>query len=300
LRGHKGWICCLAFSADGKRLASAGRDQTIRLWEVATGREVHAVETDQGEVAALALAGDAKTVAAVARDQMVRLWEVATGKERAVFHGPKEAVTSVAFSPDGRSLASAGQDPPALIWDATGLVQRPGARQGRLSPQELETLWLDLGSPEGPPAYRAVWALAAAPRQAVLLTRERMRPITADQIAQWIAELDSEEFAVREKATLELENQAEAADPALRKVLEGEPSLEVRRRVERLLELRKHQTISPTTLRALRVIEMLERIGTPEAQQILATISRGAVETWPTREARAALERLARRSAARP
>jgi hypothetical protein len=96
----------------------------------------------------------------------------------------------------------------------------------------------------------------------------------------------------REQAIRELERLGELAEPALRKALEGQPSLEVRRRVEGLLQKLDGPVTLPQHLRSLRAIEVLEHIGTPAAQQVLAQLAKGATAAHLTREAQAAVARL--------
>jgi hypothetical protein len=111
-----------------------------------------------------------------------------------------------------------------------------------------------------------------------------------------VADLDHDQFAVREKAMAELEMLGEWAEPALRKILESDPSTETRRRVERLLEQLDRLTVAGGRLRTLRAIEVLEHIGTPEARRVLEMLAGGFSGSRVTREAKAALDRLARRS----
>ena len=94
------------------------------------------------------------------------------------------------------------------------------------------------------------------------------------------------------------ESELTVAEPALRKVLTGKPSLEARRRAEALLEKLRGPVTSPEHLRALRVVEVLEHVGTPAAREVLTILANGAPGARPTRAAKAALARLARESAA--
>src|SRR5262249_50939663 len=97
------------------------------------------------------------------------------------------------------------------------------------------------------------------------------------------------------KATAELRKLGEAAAPALRKVLEGRPPLEVSRRVEMLLEKIDKRIPSAEELQALRAIDVLERIGTKESQEILKTLASGASGYLLTQHAHAAMARLTKR-----
>jgi hypothetical protein len=163
------------------------------------------------------------------------------------------------------------------------------------TPRRLEELWRDLGGADAGRAYDAVWRLAAAPRQAVPLLRGRMRPaapVPAGRIARWVADLDDDNFAVREQASRELEAAGGAARAALQKALAGEPSAEVRRRAEALLQKLDGAAPSPGQLRPLRALEALEQCGTPEARQALRELAEGAPGARLTEEARAALRRL--------
>jgi hypothetical protein len=116
------------------------------------------------------------------------------------------------------------------------------------------------------------------------------------QLAGLIGDLDSDDFAKREKVTVELEEFGEQALPAYRKALEGKPSLESRRRLEELLS-KAHTAywdVSGERLRALRAVEALELYGSDEARELLKTLATGAAGARLTDQAKAALERLAK------
>src|SRR5262249_16809073 len=112
-----------------------------------------------------------------------------------------------------------------------------------------------------------------------------------EHIARWIGDLDSEDFAVREAANRGLEAVGESARPALMRALAGKPSAEARRRLEQLVA----GLDGPTRRRAVRSVEVLERIGTAPAREILERLARGEKEARLTEEVRAALARLAER-----
>ena len=110
-----------------------------------------------------------------------------------------------------------------------------------------------------------------------------------------IDDLDSETFAVRENAHKTLEELGAVALPVLREALEKNPSAERRRHVEKLLQRQPDLLISPKELRQLRALHALEQIGSPATQQLLQHLAEGAPAARLTREAKAALNRLAKR-----
>jgi hypothetical protein len=211
-------------------------------------------------------------------------------------------VGPLAFSADGKRLVSGGWDTTILVWDVQGLPRPRRAKPAELSPKEREALWAALGGRDAAEAYRAVRTLTRAGEQAASFLADRLQPIPAAdprRITRLIDELGSGRFTARAKAEAELEKLEELAEPALRRALEGEPgSLELRRRVERLLQRLEGPVASAGRLRLLRAVEVLEHVGTPGVQP-LRKLSAGAPEAWLTREARAALGRLNRRPADR-
>jgi hypothetical protein len=114
----------------------------------------------------------------------------------------------------------------------------------------------------------------------------------AQRIRHLIDELDNNYFQVREHASGELERLAELAESGLRKALENSPSMEAKRRIERLLAKLETPLLSGAQLRAVRVTTLLERIGTSEARRLLEDLAKGPLEARLTREAKASLERL--------
>jgi hypothetical protein len=114
------------------------------------------------------------------------------------------------------------------------------------------------------------------------------------RLRRLIAELDDDDFAARESATKELGRLDVLAESALRAALEGDVPQERRRRVEKLLEQLRGPITTTEIRQAVRAVAVLEHIGTPEARQLLRKLTEGAPDARLTREAKAALERLAK------
>jgi RNA polymerase sigma factor (sigma-70 family) len=279
----------LAFSPDGVSLVTGCGDGTLRQWDVASGKEVWQA-ANAARVDAVAFSPDGRTLAAANHAEPIRLWETATGQERARLTGQGGSVLALAFAPDGRTLASGSSDTTVLLWDLT-------ATGGGPSPAAADVLWRELAAADAAPAYRAQCRLLRA-EQAVPFLAEHLRPATTPdprRLRRLLTDLDDDDFATREQATVELDKLGEAVVPALRAALKGQLSAEVRQRVERVLRKHEGNVRSPQTLQALRAVEVLERLGTPVAREVLARLAQGQPDAVLTRDATAALRRLAAR-----
>jgi WD40 repeat protein len=291
----------LALSPDGRTLAvSSGEGRkAVRLLEVATGRERGCLKGHTDSVGQAVFSPDGRTLTTGSSDHTVRLWDVIKGKELRCFKGHQGNINEVTFSADNRMLASASRDATTLIWDVSGaLLDEP--RPAKLMPKELEGLWEELAGADAARAFRAIGLLVCVPAQSIPLLHERLRPAaTPDpgKVAQLIADLDNAQFTVREKATKGLEALDEQAAPFLCKALAGDQPGELRRRAKDLLDRIEAGAFSPEGLRAWRAVEVLERIGTPEARPVLQALAKGTPEARLTHGAKGSLERLAVRDA---
>ncbi|MBN3910993.1 MAG: protein kinase [Nostoc sp. NMS1] len=119
LKGHSSDVNSVAFSPDGKTLSSASDDKTIKLWNLASGEEIHTLEGHSNWIWTVAFSPNSKILASGSADKTIKLWNVETGKLVRTLEGNTDGVTSVAFSPDGKTLASgtASKDMKIKLWN---------------------------------------------------------------------------------------------------------------------------------------------------------------------------------------
>ncbi|MFC9928778.1 trypsin-like peptidase domain-containing protein [Streptomyces sp. NPDC127190] len=125
LAGHTQPVTSVAFSRNGRILATGSYDHTVRLWDITTGRHLRTLTGHTAKVEAVAFSPDGHTLATGSDDNTARIWDTTTGKRIRTLTGHKDWVTSVAFSPDGRTVATGSLDSTARLWDpATGRTLR--------------------------------------------------------------------------------------------------------------------------------------------------------------------------------
>jgi WD40 repeat protein len=297
------------FSPDGQLVAAAALKpkedpfeaaamEGMRLIESATGQEVARIPTGKGHL--VDFSGDGRLLAKIDKEA-IHIWDVSSGKEffrrawpEGVVHNPDWApASSLAFLPNGRGIVTGMDDGTILVWDVPAQSVQKTPPPSR---QTLEALWSDLAG-EARKAHRAVYTLATTPTQTLPFLAKHLQAaeeIDARRVTKLLADLDSDQFAVREAATGELLRLSDEIEAALRRFLQSKPSLEARRRVE-AIRASARPVPSRATLRTIRAIRILESLDTAEARELLHKLCEGAVDARATREANAALERLRRR-----
>jgi WD domain, G-beta repeat len=273
----------VAYSTDGRTLAVAAGN-TVRLLGAPTGRDLGRAGGPTTAAAAFAFSPAGYTLARAGDDRTIRLYELATGEERFKIEAPGD-IAALAFTADGRGVVAAGADGTVVVWDVPGT--------GRAAP----ATWDDLVGADAVKAFGAVHALAADPKRSVALVAERLHadPNLEKKVARLIDDLDHVQYAVRERATVDLRAIGPEAVPSLRAALAREPSAEARQRLEGLLAV----PADPPAAGLVRGVEVLEQIGSPEARDVLKTLVARKAESPVRRAAADALDRLARREQSR-
>ncbi len=303
--GDQGPYVSLAFSPDGRLLASVTQAGLLQLWEVISGRERLRRPLEPGHhgpmrweradpkatPAALLFSPDSRWLAVGDVRRAACVLDVASGREALCRPGHRDTLSGLAWRADGQVLASASRDGTALLWDLTPLIARsklPGP------PARTEAaLWEGLASDDGATAHRMIWELIADPDRATALLDKKLQQRPEKTFQQLLKEVDSPAFKVREQATTALKRRGVVVLPALRQKLAGkDSSLELRRRLEGVVRSIESQAIDPETVRQVRAVEVLEHLGQPTARAVLKRLAAGTPDTWLTVEALAALRRL--------
>ena len=285
-------LCHAVYSPDGRWFALANDRHRTDIWDALAPR-----------IPALSLEGDCPTFSpdgrhvALAVQNDIHLVDLSGAGPTLKRIGHAGAVRALAFSADGKRLLSGSADATALIWDVSELADQPLVWPEALTAQTLETAWTNLLARDARIANGASWALSAAGEPAIALLKTKLAPCSVSQhnlIKHLVAELDDEDFEIREHASRELASQIDEARALLQETRDRKPTAEVRRRVDELLTGEIDGILGEST-RSLRALAVLERIGTAEAKALLKKLAAGAPDALLTQQAQAALQRLKRR-----
>jgi WD40 repeat protein len=302
----------LAFSPDGLFVAVGGgaKDPAIVIWSVVSRKIVARCLGHKGTINCLLYTNAGRVLLSGSSDGTVRAWDALHGKQIRTWTTTEGFVRGVAISPSGKLLAAC-DDEYAWIWpldlvDLEGQVtvsdpwrQVGDSKESHQAGQlRIGQLWLDLGSSDAKKAYEAALDLIAMRDHSLTFLQKHLhviRSVDEVKILDLIDSLDHRNFSVRETSHRDLERLGDLCAEHIRKALSHEPSPEARRRLELLLVRIDSQTLSDEEIRYWRAIEVLEFIGNEEAKQILERLRQGTADSFVTREAVAALLRMAKR-----
>jgi RNA polymerase sigma factor (sigma-70 family) len=280
---HAGNPVFRSFSPDGRLVVTAAHG----VYEFATGKRVAGFPYDPSAyIRAAAFSPDGRYLAIAVPEYRIQIWEVAMWTKRCEFKSISDQSITLTFGPGGR-LFTGNQDTTVLAFD-----MRPPRVAGSLT---LESAWNDLAKRDAAESFQSEGRFLETPADAVKFIAERIKPVeTLDpkRVERLLADLDSNEFAVREAAQKALLGLDEQAIPFLEATLKSAPPLDIRLRVKRILEQKHGAAITSEQLRQIRAVMILERIGDGGAKNLLRRWAGGPVGALLTLEASAALNRL--------
>ena len=265
----------------------------VLVWEVATGRTVTRLPVNGVQRIAFGPTGTTLVTVGAAG---IQTWELRSSQAARTESAPASSdltwTFALAVSPDGSKAATGCRDYTILLWD----VKPPAEKATPLTAADSLAAWADLAQPDGAKGFAAVCRLTDDPTRALALLKDRLRPATvppADEVQKLVCELGSTNFQTRENAEKSLRVFGDRVEAPLREALKATESAEAKRRIEAILA--SFALLTPPegeTLRGIRAVWVLERIGTPDARQLLDDLAKGAETVRLTRESKTALGRL--------
>jgi WD40 repeat protein len=293
-----------------RALEGGGESVDIAVWDTDSGTAVqevtiiphmpvwHRASLQIHAVGALAMSPDRRFIALARTDHnYIELWDTASASRRGVLNGHEGAVTDLAFSPDGRFLASGSDDTTILVWD----LNRPlhaADFDGKKAEPDFAACWRALTDPDAARADTAIWRLVKAGAPAVAFLKERLKPRPRPdpvRLRRLVDNLGSDDFKTRAQAQAELEGLRDTALTELKDALARKGSLEQQRRLQLLLPRAERSALpfgTPELWREWRALEVLERIGSREAVELLESLATGAPAAPLTVHAAEILTRL--------
>jgi len=218
-----------------------------------------------------------------------------TGRELQTFKGHLGPVNQIAFSHNVKLLATAGDDATTLVWDLAAMARQPAPPAKPLTEDELSDSWALLSGQDAAAAFDASARLIDDPARSVPFARKQLakaQPFADEAIEKLIANLDSDDFNVREDASKNMAKLGWTAEPAMQKALAKTSSAEVKARLQRFFAALPEEKFDAITVFAARVTELLEQVGTPEAQDLLTELAKGPPSARLTQEAGDSVKRL--------
>lgn len=281
-------IRSMAFSADGKHLASGDENGVIRVFAMNRDQPVLDMVAASQPINVVRFSPDGKTLFAAIGNH-IRVWD-RDGRPLAVFREHQGSITDLTTTADGRFLISASADGTALVWDLRQQEREPIQMEVK-----LEQCWLDLGSLDAAKAFAAVHSLRDDPGKTLPFVAERLKPTRmpdAGKIDALINDLGSANFSERRSAMKALEMLDVMAQKQIQSPLKTSDFLpaEALAALRRLVQKMDAPPTNPDRLREVRAIETLEIIGSKQAKALLEKLAAGD-DSRLTREAKAALSR---------
>lgn len=251
---------CLTLTLDGHMIAMAGRDNTIALLEVASGKMRAQFGRHGGMDVSVEFSPSGRwLIGRGKQENRIYVWSVLEGKQVMQLQGEGRFL----FSPCGRYL-TLGRGNKVCLWQTADLLKDHHPEARRLTQGEMEQAWEQLADGDPATAWEAVTAFALGGNAAAEFLHARTRPSSsltkAADSAKLIADLDADSHKVREQATAALAAMGKTVEPRLRAALDAKPSLEVRSRIELILEKLGGTSLSSDELRLVRAAEAMELI----------------------------------------
>ena len=286
--------------ADGRLMLANTESTNPTVFEMASGRPLLRVPKPGEDIHYwafhLAVSPDGRWLA-LARYDSIELWDIVEGK-RLPFHKPHRITEysdpeenycrDLQFLPDNKHLIAAHGDGTALVWELPPEALKPPSQR------MTARTWEDLASIDAHVGHNAVWAMWNEPDKALALLKEKLKPAKsppAKELAAWIEELGANEFAKREEAMKRLKAYGRTIESSLRQAASRTANAEQKKRLNELLS--GYQSVAsrtPEEIRAIRCVQVLEKLKDPEAKQLLRELAKGEPSAILTQEAKKTAE----------